>query len=1187
MTAKPHPPDRQAASSGKTGRSVGKWLLLVGAVFLLGIAVMVLFLGQEYYKQLLQDAVRKATGQELIITGKLDFNFTDRLNLVAEGVRLSSSARARRRWTFAADEVALYPSLLGLLQWRVVVSRVDLTAARLSVAQRDPQAAVATGDQPGRARSLPDWLALLSLNITDSVVDIQTKKGRLWTVALDEVTLAAQGTAENLLDRPVAGKLTGRIQGVPVTVAAEFGQLGAIWRRQPVDVRLDGLIGARQSVVRAVGRIDNVLRWRGLDLSVDAGLNELSDFSGWFNRPLPALRDISVELQLQQPGSISSLTIPALQATTEFAGVAVAAQGSVGNLITLSGMAFSLQAVGRIRHPQRPYLDAAELDLKLQMRGDKSALDFTVDTAQLQKPGLRLRAEGSTQWRKEGWQAPLQVTAHADDVSRVGALFQQPWPQLGAVDGRAQWWPGLAAQKWSALQLSVSNDKTTAGLSGDIDLRQGKVNGEMVLQGQSTDGAWLLDTLPSLATWLSPSQAKHIALRAAISLADSVATVRIDQMRLADDNLSLQADGSFRLPLAQQQRVDAVNLNVTGAIDAPGELPWLAATETPELAAITYRAVLQSTAPDGPVALDIQLQSRDENMHFTANGSVTQLTAEPEFTGQVKAEITAFKWLTPWLPAAFKASEWQFLLPVIAHADIAYHPRHGTAAQVDIGHPGGKLVLELAPSKPAAAGDGTVDWVYDGLLDPVALPAWLPLQLEPPILRLSGNGVVQLKNWRPLPGQFSLQLEQVGVHISVHGTPDSWSPLVAHDLGLRLTLDSLQRLKGLQSLALSEAVPVEADLRLDLMPVGLRSRGSIRIGASDVSGVVDWRVPTAAGLPPSLVVDLQSDNLDLRELLPKQSKQPKQPEQERWFSTDPLALQWLEALAGEVHLQIDSFKSRVFDLQAAAFEVRFQAGLLEADAVGSIGKGRLAAALNLDTTAAVPDLSLQINGSGLDGVKLHLFAKGSLLEQGDVGIDLSVVGSGRSFSAIAATADGHVKFTLDDARMKNESLDLIGSDLFLNVFSMINPFDKHSDHIAIECGVLRFQIADGVASDSRGIALKTDKVTVLGGGFVNLGDEQIQLILRPKARTGLGINPASVAKVTRLGGSLSKPKITAYPGGLLHSGAVLGIAALSGGLSLIAQGLFDRSIANSDVCALASLPQKPVDAVLPELNPKN
>jgi hypothetical protein len=113
-------------------------------------------------------------------------------------------------------------------------------------------------------------------------------------------------------------------------------------------------------------------------------------------------------------------------------------------------------------------------------------------------------------------------------------------------------------------------------------------------------------------------------------------------------------------------------------------------------------------------------------------------------------------------------------------------------------------------------------------------------------------------------------------------------------------------------------------------------------------------------------------------------------------------------------------------------------------------------------------------------------------------------------------------------------------------------------------------VEDGLAWTEQGIAIQTDEFALLGGGNVDLNDEAVKLVVSSKARKGLGINTNSLIKLIRVGGTLSSPEIETDSSGILQSGVAIGAAIVSGGLSLLAQGLYDKHKANADVCGTAA-----------------
>ncbi|MCY4312652.1 MAG: hypothetical protein OXD44_02965, partial [Gammaproteobacteria bacterium] len=121
----------------------------------------------------------------------------------------------------------------------------------------------------------------------------------------------------------------------------------------------------------------------------------------------------------------------------------------------------------------------------------------------------------------------------------------------------------------------------------------------------------------------------------------------------------------------------------------------------------------------------------------------------------------------------------------------------------------------------------------------------------------------------------------------------------------------------------------------------------------------------------------------------------------------------------------------------------------------------------------------------------------------------------------------------------------------------------------MECGVVNFRIQDGIAVMNKSLALKLKDFTILGSGQIDLASEKLDIVFSSKARKGLGISINTVAKLFKIGGTLRNPELVADTEGLAKTGASIFAGLLTGGLSIVAQGLFDREIANSDVCQVA------------------
>jgi len=194
---------------------------------------------------------------------------------------------------------------------------------------------------------------------------------------------------------------------------------------------------------------------------------------------------------------------------------------------------------------------------------------------------------------------------------------------------------------------------------------------------------------------------------------------------------------------------------------------------------------------------------------------------------------------------------------------------------------------------------------------------------------------------------------------------------------------------------------------------------------------------------------------------------------------------------------------------------------------------------------------------------------------GATDLDLVIHGRGRSLATIMGAANGHLKLQMGQGVLANEALRLASSDLLLQGLNALNPLSAKEADTRLQCAVVNFRIDKGIAANTHGIAMQTDKLNILGGGRIDLKTEVIDIGARPESRKGLGINLSGLSDFVRLGGTLSDPHPVTDTAGTLQAAGKLGAAIATGGVSLLVEGLYDRVTVDDDVCAVA-LGKKPV-----------
>jgi hypothetical protein len=173
-----------------------------------------------------------------------------------------------------------------------------------------------------------------------------------------------------------------------------------------------------------------------------------------------------------------------------------------------------------------------------------------------------------------------------------------------------------------------------------------------------------------------------------------------------------------------------------------------------------------------------------------------------------------------------------------------------------------------------------------------------------------------------------------------------------------------------------------------------------------------------------------------------------------------------------------------------------------------------------------------------------------------------------------ASLEGDAKVVLGPGRIGNKYLDLAGADAVTEVLNALNPFAKSDEFSMLKCAVARFKVTGGVAEARDGLAVETGKMTVLGGGRVDLGAEALDLAFRPEARQGLGVGLGNLVGQVRIQGTFAKPSygldplaaVTGTVGAV--TGAVSGI--VGGGISTITGALTgERAKPETSACQIA------------------
>lgn len=410
----------------------------------------------------------------------------------------------------------------------------------------------------------------------------------------------------------------------------------------------------------------------------------------------------------------------------------------------------------------------------------------------------------------------------------------------------------------------------------------------------------------------------------------------------------------------------------------------------------------------------------------------------------------------------------------------------------------------------------------------------------------------------------AMQAEVGKAKVGVDGKISNPEEIKGLDFVITFEAESLTYLNDLAGTELPAIGPLSLTTNLkDKDGAFQLSNLKLKAGNSDLAGTA---LINTGGKRPALNASLSSNLIDLVPFTATEEK--KKVKKDKVFPAEPLPFESLKSADVKLDLKAKQIKTADLTLNNVNLALNLNNGKLSiAPLNAGVGGGTLAMQMNLDASSG--------KSGALDtSIDLKNFEPATLpalkdeLSGGKTYATIKVRGSGSSVAAIMAGLNGNLLVKMGPGVIKSKSGNIAGSDLFASTFSLLYPGAKGSTN-ELECGVIKFDIKDGIATSDQGIAFATTKMNILGSGVVDLKTEKLDIGINPQARTGTGISAGQLAELVRIGGTLAEPKAVPDTKAAFKTAASVGAAVATGGLSILAQGLFDRASADSDPCATA------------------
>lgn len=350
-------------------------------------------------------------------------------------------------------------------------------------------------------------------------------------------------------------------------------------------------------------------------------------------------------------------------------------------------------------------------------------------------------------------------------------------------------------------------------------------------------------------------------------------------------------------------------------------------------------------------------------------------------------------------------------------------------------------------------------------------------------------------------------------------------------LRFRLSGQDLEDLYPLVGIALPSTPPYRLDGQLSRNhQVWGYEKFSGTVGDSDLGG--DVKVETG-GERPRLTANLVSKRLDFDDLAGFVGAPPKTGGDETANAEQkaeaarlaakptvlpdtPYDLGKLRAMDADVRLKAQRINAPSLPLDDMDAHLFLDDGLLRLEPLNfGVAGGDIRSTIRMD--ARRPQIATSLKAS-VRRVQLgQLFPDAKLAEQasGGIGGEIDLTGNGNSIAAMLGSSDGNVAVGMGKGHVGNLIMELAGLDVAESLKFLFTG-DKQ---IPLRCAFADFGVKDGLM-DSRALAVDTTDTLIVGEGAVNLKNEQMDLLLKPRPKD---ISILALRSPLRINGTFKDP----------------------------------------------------------------
>ncbi|QOW22687.1 AsmA family protein [Novilysobacter avium] len=342
-------------------------------------------------------------------------------------------------------------------------------------------------------------------------------------------------------------------------------------------------------------------------------------------------------------------------------------------------------------------------------------------------------------------------------------------------------------------------------------------------------------------------------------------------------------------------------------------------------------------------------------------------------------------------------------------------------------------------------------------------------------------------------------------------------PLRMRDFDLQLNLSgkNLDDLYPLIGVALPPTPPYTLEGRLTRDINGSSTtwhydKFSGTVGDSDLAGSAAF---TTGGDRPLLKADLHSKRLDFDDLAglvggapqtgPGETSNPEltakaaeMKARQRVLPDTPYRLEKMRAMDADVSLKADRINAPSLPLDNMNTRLSLNAGLLVLDPLDfGVAGGKIQSTVRMDARESDIRTHAKVQVRGLDLSRMLPKVESLQNAIGKISGHVDLTGHGNSIAAMLGSSDGQVEIGMGSGKISNMLMEMAGIDI-----AEIIKFKLTGDRlIPIRCAFGEFKVADGTMT-AGAFAFDTTDTMLLGEGTIDLKNEQLDLIIRPRPK---------------------------------------------------------------------------------------